>query len=256
MNRFILTLLFLLVAGSEAMAQGSSRAMLRLREERGRAISVMVDGRRVNRISHALTVNDLTPGRHFIKVFLYNNNGHGYANGILIYQGTIAVQPSHIYYCTVSRQAMDIEENCCIDNYGHWNNSDDFRNWDDVDDSWNNNQQWNNDPRDNYTENTWDAYTGVMSNGRFLMLIDQVRKASFESSKVNVAKLALKNNRLTTAQMVDLLREFTFESTRLEFAKDYYRRVVDRRNYFMVNDVFTFQSSKDDLTEFLSRQER
>lgn len=256
MKRILLAVICLLLLQLDTMAQGWSRAMMRFREERGRAISVTIDGRRFNKISHALTINDLAPGRHQIKVFLYNSNGHGYTNGILIYQGEVSVQASRIYYCTVSRRSMDIEENCCIDDYGHWNNNDNWRTWEDVDDSWNNNQQWNQPPNDNYNDNTWDAYTGGMSNGRFQLLIDQVRKASFESSKVNVAKQALRNNRITVEQLIDLLHEFSFESTKLQFAKDYYRRVIDRRNFFMVNDVFTFQSSKDDLTEFLNRQDR
>lgn len=252
----IFLFLLILTSASNTFAQNWNKALLRIREERGRAISVSVDGRRINKMGRSLTVNDLAPGRHMIKVHLYNSNGHGYTNSILIYQGDIMVKPGRIYYCTVSRKAMDIEENCCIDNYGHWNNNDDWQQWEDVDDSWNNNQQWNHDHHNNYNDNTWDDHSGVMSIGRFDLLVQQVRKASFESSKVNVASQALRNNRITTSQMISLLNEFSFESTKLKFAKDYYRVVVDRRNYFMINDVFTFQSSKDDLTDFLNTQER
>lgn len=246
----------MMVVGFELMAQNWNKALLRLREERGRAISVTVDGQRYPKMGRSLTVNDLAPGRHLLKVYLYNSNGHGYTNSILIYQGDIMVKPGRIYYCTVSRRAMDIEENCCIDNYGHWNNNDNWQVWEDQDDSWNNNQQWNHDPNDNYNNNTWNDYTGVMSNGRFDLLIQQIRKASFESSKVNVASQALRNNKITVNQLIGILGEFSFESTKLKFAKDYYRSVVNRRDYFMINDVFTFQSSKDDLTDFLNRQER
>jgi hypothetical protein len=252
----IVILLMMIFMGVEMMAQNWNKALLRIREERGRAITVTIDGRRYPKMGRSLTVNDLAPGRHLLKIHLYNSNGHGYTNSILIYQGDIMVKPGRIYYCTVSRRALDIEENCCIDNYGHWNNNDNWQVWEDQDDTWNNNQQWNNDPSDNYNQNTWNDYSGVMSNGRFDLLIQQIRKASFESSKVTVANQALRNNKITVNQMIGILNEFSFESTKLKFAKDNYRSVVNRRDYFMINDVFTFQSSKDELAEFLNRQER
>lgn len=251
---FLIAVFFINIS---AFAIPWQKSMLRIKEEHGRAISITIDGKRFNKIGRSLTVNDVSSGRHMIKIYRYNSNGHGYANGILVYQGNLNLKPSHIYYLTVANKVLDIEENCCIDDYGHWNNNDTWDRFEDQDDnSWNNNNQWNNNPRDNYNENTWDAYTGVMSNGRFQLLIDQVRKASFESSKVNVAKQALRNNKITCDQLISLLNEFSFESTKVQFAKDNYRNVVDKRNFFLINDVFTFQSSKDELTEFLNRQER
>jgi hypothetical protein len=147
-----------------------------------------------------------------------------------------------------------------MDDYGKWNNNDNWDKWDDNyennDRSWNNNKRWDKNNNNNFDDNSWDSYTGVMSDGRFQLLIEQVRKASFESSKVNIAKSALQNNQLTVNQLILILNEFSFESTKLQFAKDNYRNVVDRKNFFMVNDVFTFQSSKDDLSDFLNRTQR
>jgi hypothetical protein len=105
-------------------------------------------------------------------------------------------------------------------------------------------------------EYTWNDYNGGMSNGRFQQLIDQVRKASFESSKVSVAKQALRNNNISVDQLKSILNEFSFESTKLQFAKDNYSKVINKRDFFLINDVFTFQSSKDDLNQFLERQQR
>ena len=33
------------------------------------------------------------------------------------------------------------------------------------------------------------------------------------------------------------------------------KKVADKKNVYILYDVFTFQSSKDDLTEFLNRQQ-
>jgi hypothetical protein len=176
------------------------------------------------------------------------------------------MKPGRIYYATVFNNGIDIEENCCIDDYGHWNNNDRWDDWDSENDCWNNNHNWDpkpyrdpepwQNPNDHYEENTWNAYGNAMSTGRYQQLIEQIRKASFESSKVSVANTGLRNNRVTVQQLIGILQEFSFESTKLDFAKKNYRTVTDKRNFFLINDVFTFQSSKDDLNEFIQQNER
>jgi hypothetical protein len=94
-----------------------------------------------------------------------------------------------------------------------------------------------------------------MSTGRFNSLIEQIRSASFESTKINIAKQAIKDNVITVFQLKGILKEFSFESNKLDFIKSSYSKVADKKNIYILYDVFTFQSSKDDLTEFLNRQQ-
>jgi hypothetical protein len=44
---------------------------------------------------------------------------------------------------------------------------------------------------------------------------------------------------------------FSFESTRLDFAKFAYAYTLDLRNYYKLNDAFTFESSIDDLDKYI-----
>ncbi|MGI9191377.1 MAG: DUF4476 domain-containing protein [Chitinophagaceae bacterium] len=248
----LFSLLVLLSLAAAVWAGPWSRAMLRVREERGRAIAIIVDGIRQNTIANNLTVNNITPGVHNIKIFRYNNNGYGYSNGILAYQGTIQVKPGFIYYVTVFDQAIDVEENCCLDNYGHWNHNDNWFNPGPAE-NWNNNQQWNQHPHHNQNHNNaWNNYQGLMSMGAYNQLIDQLRRTPFENSKMALATGVCAGVRLTTQQVMGIVREFSFESTRLKFAKDNYMRVIDPKNYFQIANALTFQSSKDDLMRFIS----
>lgn len=259
----IFILASLLMLNFIAEAQEWRKAMLRLREENGRVISVVVNGRRYPRTARTLTVDDLPAGNHFIKIFRYNPNGHGYRNGTLVYEGRINVRPGRIYYGTLNRGRMEWEENCCLDDYGHWNNDDYWDDWNDERNCWNNNHNWDNDhddrdwdrnrDRDRYDDNSWDRFGNGMSQGRYDQLIQQVRNASFENSKMSVANSALANNRITVNQLVGILRELSFESNKLKFAKDNLRKVTDPRNLYMVNDVFTFQSSKDDWNDYVQQ---
>jgi hypothetical protein len=74
---------------------------------------------------------------------------------------------------------------------------------------------------------------------------------AFADDQMNVARQALKNSCVTVDQVIDLAQIFTFEDDRLEFAKFAYDRTIDPHNYFEVNSVFTYSSTKDELNEFL-----
>lgn len=247
------------------------KSMVRVREERGRTISVTIDGIRYNKLGRTISIPNLEPGKHTIKVFAYNSNGYGYRSGIMLYQGNITLRAGRIYYCTAFEKALDIEENCCIDDYGHWNQNDNWDNWDVTSRRWNNNNKWYdeesarennkdwnnnyyNNRNNNYEDNDWARYNGAISTSRYNQLIEQVRNSSFESSKVDVVNLMLKNNKINVDQLIGILKEFSFESTKLQFAEDNYYKVVDKGNYFLVSNVFTFQSSKDEMIKFLEMQ--
>ena len=44
---------------------------------------------------------------------------------------------------------------------------------------------------------------------------------------------------------------FTFENNRLDIAKYAYGKTVDKGNYFMLNDAFTFNNNKEALKEYI-----
>jgi len=76
---------------------------------------------------------------------------------------------------------------------------------------------------------------------------------TFESDKIMVAKQALRGKMVSSDQVRRFMDLFTFESTKLEFAKFAYRLTVDPQNYYIVNDGFTFSSSIRELDEFIRR---
>lgn len=81
-----------------------------------------------------------------------------------------------------------------------------------------------------------------------------IMKASFDDTKLSIAKQIASANCLTAAQIRDIMKLFSFESTRLDFAKFAYRYCYDKGNYFMVNDAFSFSSSIDELNQFIFGQ--
>lgn len=78
-----------------------------------------------------------------------------------------------------------------------------------------------------------------------------IKSQSFSDSKMRVAKQVARNNCLLSTQVKTLLGEFSFETDKLEFAKFAFDYTYDRGNYYKVNDAFSFESSIEDLENFL-----
>ncbi|MBK8848111.1 MAG: DUF4476 domain-containing protein [Bacteroidetes bacterium] len=91
-----------------------------------------------------------------------------------------------------------------------------------------------------------------MSDTQFEDLRRTVCNQNFDDTKLSIALAALRINKISSRQVAILMREFTFESNRLAFAKSAYQSTVDRENYFMVNNEFTFSSSINELNEYIN----
>jgi hypothetical protein len=73
----------------------------------------------------------------------------------------------------------------------------------------------------------------------------------FDETRLSTAKQVAKANCLTTEQIVEIMKVFGFDETRLDFAKYAYDYCFDRNNYYNVNEGFSFDSSADELNEYI-----
>jgi len=90
-----------------------------------------------------------------------------------------------------------------------------------------------------------------MNPGDFKALKQSINSKSFEESKLTMAKQVLNHNCLFADQVKEILMLFTFEESKLDIAKYAYTRTYDVGNYFKVNDAFTFESSIEELNEYI-----
>lgn len=90
-----------------------------------------------------------------------------------------------------------------------------------------------------------------MSASDFAAAKRTISQSSFDDTKLTTAKSIVSNNCLSTDQVVQLCNLFSFEDNKLAFAKFAYMYTTDPRNYFKVNDVFSFSSNKEELSEFV-----
>jgi hypothetical protein len=92
-----------------------------------------------------------------------------------------------------------------------------------------------------------------MSTHSFEQALESISSKSFESSKLTIAKQIVGSNCLLSKQVKEIMKLFSFESSRLEFAKFAYKYTWDINNYFLLNDAFDFESSIDELNKYINK---
>lgn len=213
-------------------------------------VRIMIDGRQVQQGNREIRINNLSPGIHRIQIYSTSNNnnrrkglfGNNNRNQ-LIYNNSVNIRRGMHTDIVINRFGKVFIDEEPIDN----RNDDNWNDNDHNNGGWNNdnNSGWGNDNRDN-------NYGTVMSYERFQQLKHSVERESFDKNKMDLLRSTLPYNRVSSQQVRELAQLISFEQTRLELAKFAYRYTTDRGNYFVVNDVFNFGSSKTELTRYIS----
>jgi hypothetical protein len=79
-----------------------------------------------------------------------------------------------------------------------------------------------------------------------------VESKSFDDTRLRIAKQVIASNCLLSAQVKEIMLLFTFEDTRLDLAKYAYGYTYDIGNYYKLNDAFTFESTIEELDEYIN----
>jgi hypothetical protein len=81
--------------------------------------------------------------------------------------------------------------------------------------------------------------------------IDAMDDKPFREDKMDMAKIVTKGKCLTNEQIRSLATRFSFEDQTLEFVKYAYDLSTEKSEYYTLNDIFKFLSSKSDFMAFL-----
>ncbi|MEN9943350.1 MAG: hypothetical protein RLZZ91_1351 [Bacteroidota bacterium] len=93
--------------------------------------------------------------------------------------------------------------------------------------------------------------TRSMDSASFGKAKQTIESKGFDDTKLSTAKQVAKANCLTTEQILVIMKIFGFEESRLEFAKYAYDYCFDQNNYYTVSEGFSFDSSTDELNEYI-----
>lgn len=90
-----------------------------------------------------------------------------------------------------------------------------------------------------------------MNSADFAAALKTISNSSFDETRLTTAKSIASKNCLSSDQVVKICNLFSFEESKLVFAKHAYKFTTDKKNYFKVNDVFSFSGSKEELSKFV-----
>jgi len=90
-----------------------------------------------------------------------------------------------------------------------------------------------------------------MQPGDFQSVKQSIASKSFDDTRLTIAKQVIASNCLLSDQLKEIMLLFSFEDTRLELAKYAYGYTYDIGNYYRLNDAFTFESTIEELDEYI-----
>lgn len=93
-----------------------------------------------------------------------------------------------------------------------------------------------------------------MNSKDFNEALTLLSKETFDDTRLATAKQIIGNNLMTVNQIAQICRLFNYESNTLELAKFAYPYCVEKNKYYLLNDVFTYDSSKRELNEYIGGQ--
>ncbi len=229
MSRLVYTLLFVITAFAPAMAQYSQRSILEIRMNDHEPIVVSVDNRYYDRHGRTITIGNLPRGWHDLRVYEYLEYKKGGGRAKLLYTGRIRIEAGTVTRCIVDRQTgrmrtrtMDIE-----DAYLDY------------------------DQPDNDNERA-DRNNSILNNEDLNDLKARVDDRITDTEKLKLMKSVLEQRTYYSVQVRTMMGWLAFEDSRLDFAKWSYDRVLDKQDYWKLEDVFTFSSSKDEFNQYIS----
>lgn len=84
--------------------------------------------------------------------------------------------------------------------------------------------------------------------------IATIKSNTFTETQMSIAKQVTKDRCLTADQVTQIVNVFSMDEPKLEYAKYAYRYISDKKQAFKIVNAFSFESTKEEFTEFLDNQ--
>lgn len=261
MKKFLVFTLLLAAGVSVSYAQ----SMLKISLTDNSRFNIMLNGRHFNKQGQSITVGDLPPGRQRLKIFvLRRDRWHGGVYEDLIYQGRV-----NTYYgnTTILRYdpdlgLADIQE---VEGMQRPRRQPLTSRPDDRDANYYNNNDASPDNDDVAAQPlpsgspaaspVSESKTGTLSNGKAEKLKSKADAKKTDTEKMKVLKDGLRNERLTTYNVSEIMDFFLFESSKVDFATWAYNMTVDPEYFRDLEAKLTSASAKQDLDNFIKAKQ-
>jgi hypothetical protein len=97
-------------------------------------------------------------------------------------------------------------------------------------------------------------YARKVSNSEMNAIIKALKNESFDSARGKLARMIVRSNTLTSRQIADMAKTFSFDSNRYDFLLFAYDSCVDPQNYAVAVNTLEFSTNRSDLMKKISRR--
>jgi hypothetical protein len=268
MKKSVMVLLALSFSFSGAWAQ----SMLKVRLADSSQFNVSVDGRYFNRRGTSITVGDLPPGEHRLKIFQTQLDRWGRGHEAVVFEGRVKTHEGMATLfgydidrdqVTETEQDMSAfpapppahqngqrfrDQNYDAGNYGNGGNG--------SNNGYSNNNYNNNGYGGSQQSSAPPAEPSTVTDAKMDDLKTATAAKATDIEKTNLLKDELKNDKISTAQIGVIMDWFIFESSKVDFAKWAYPITVDKNAFPDLENKFQYKASQDDLDQFLKSQQK
>ena len=90
-----------------------------------------------------------------------------------------------------------------------------------------------------------------MKNKDFKNQLEMIEETQFSETKLQLCKGLIKNNCISSKQLKQLLDVFSFEKHKTVIAKEAYKKVVDKENFYQVYSVFKQEINIQEIENYI-----
>jgi len=258
MNKMYTMIAALLLTFATFAAERPRSGRLTIATNDNSEIRAEIDGRRYTEKDNTVRINNIQAGYHSIQVYRRQSSGifRGNNREQLVYSTNLYVKPETQVDILIDRNGRARIQEYDLSRKGRnnrknddWDRRNDNGRWEDYD-SWDRNNDRRDDDR--WNERPGRGYDRAVSHNEFQSMKQTLRRENFENTRLTLAKQMIDRNSFESAQVKEMMQMFSFESNRLEIAKYAYRNTVDKNSFYTVYDAFSFNSSKDELSRYIS----
>lgn len=200
-------------------------------------LKIIFAGKKYSLQDRSCTFQNLAPGNYTLTVYQWQTKQGG-ADYVSVYNGSVTLIAGKHLELTVMRFGKAVWDEGYI-----------------ARDEWNDNEM-NPQPDNNYggegRHNRNNGYPEAADAEQFKKIKTAIQNEFSSENKMRMAKVAVKNAWISTAQVKQIMELFYSESDKLTFAKYAYDYCSDRGNYYTLAEVFYSSSSKNELLDFIS----
>lgn len=244
-----------LFAAIPALQAQSNRSAVRIAFNDGSPVVVTLDDRRYKKHGTSLTIGDLPPGKHYLKVYAYTpfkaSNG---GNAELIFQGKVKIKANMFYngIVDISNGTLTMNPEPLQGQANPPQNAPQPNSFNSGNDGQMADNNTNNNPAANAPATAmkdmppYDFKVNDM--GKLKLQID---KLETDSDKLKLMKSTLDKRTYITDEIRQMFSWLSFDDSRLDFVKWAYKGVVDPENYSSLGNEFSFGDTQKAFEQFL-----